>query len=93
MATSAKHIVVHGRVQGVGFRHFVQDIGSRLGLEGNVCNCPDSTVEIIVEGDPAAIETFLEKVKKGPSLALVRRIDSGDIPVRGIYGSFKIEGW
>jgi acylphosphatase len=93
MATVAKHIIVHGRVQGVGFRYFVQNIGNRLGLTGNVSNCPDSTVEIIVEGDRRAIEAFIEEVRKGPSPSRVQRIDSNDVPVQGTYGSFTIEGW
>jgi acylphosphatase len=93
MATQAKRIIVHGRVQGVGFRYFVQHIGTRLGLTGNVSNCPDSTVEITVEGNPNKIIEFINLVEKGPSLARVRRVDVTDIPVEGTYGSFSIEGW
>ena len=71
MAAQAKQIIVHGRVQGVGFRYFVQHTGNRLGLTGNVRNCPDSTVEIVVEGDARKIADFIKQVKKGPSLASV----------------------
>jgi acylphosphatase len=93
MASHAKQITVHGRVQGVGFRFFVQHVGNRLGLVGNVRNCPDSTVEIIVEGNEKKIADFIRQVEKGPSLARVQRVDVVDIPVQGIYGSFLIEGW
>jgi len=93
MATQAKRVIVHGRVQGVGFRYFVQHVGNCLGLTGNVRNCPDGTVEIIIEGNPMKIIEFINAVEKGPSLARVQRVDVADIPVEGTYGSFSIEGW
>jgi len=93
MATRAKRITVYGRVQGVGFRFFVQHVGNRLGLTGNVRNCPDSSVEILVEGNEKKIEEFIKQVEKGPSLAWVQHVDVADIPVEGTYGSFSIEGW
>ncbi|MDM7994986.1 MAG: acylphosphatase [Acidobacteriota bacterium] len=93
MTVRAKHIIVHGRVQGVGFRYFVQHVGNRLGLNGDVRNCPDSTVEIKVEGEEAAIADFIRQVENGPPLARVQRVDAVDIPVTGTYSSFSIEGW
>ena len=93
MAVRAKQIIVYGRVQGVGFRYFVQYVGSRLGLSGNVRNCPDSTVEIIVEGDAGKIADLIKRVETGPSLARVQHVDVVDIPVKGTYSSFSIEGW
>jgi acylphosphatase len=93
MATCAKQIIVHGRVQGVGFRYFVQHVGNRLGLVGNVRNCPDSTVEIVVQGSEKKIAEFVKQVEKGPALARVQRVEVVDIPIRDSYGSFLIEGW
>jgi acylphosphatase len=92
-STQAKLITVRGRVQGVGFRYFVQNAAARLGLTGNVRNCPDSTVEIVAEGNARAIADLIEQVKQGPRLARVERVDAVDIPVEGTYGSFSIEGW
>jgi acylphosphatase len=89
----AKQITVHGRVQGVGFRYFVQHIGERLGLTGNVRNCPDSTVEIVVQGSDRKIAEFIKQVEKGPSLARVQRLDVVDVPAQNAYSSFLIEGW
>ncbi|MEJ2246720.1 MAG: acylphosphatase [Acidobacteriota bacterium] len=89
----AKQITVHGRVQGVGFRYFVQHVARKLGLVGNVRNCPDLTVEILVEGDAAEIGKLVEQVKQGPPLSGVQRVDVVDIPVKGSYSSFLIEGW
>jgi acylphosphatase len=93
MAACAKRIVVFGRVQGVGFRYYVQHVGNRLGLCGDVRNCPDSTVEIVVEGNAVGIEEFIKKVEKGPSLARVERVEIADVPINGAYSSFTIEGW
>ena len=93
MAACAKQIVVYGRVQGVGFRYFVQHVGDRMGLCGNVRNCPDSTVEIVVEGDAGKMADFIKQVETGPSLSRVQRVEVVDIPVTGSYNSFLIEGW
>jgi acylphosphatase len=93
MVMQAKQITVHGRVQGVGFRYFVQHIAERLDLTGNVRNCPDSTVEIVVQGSDRKIAEFIKQVEKGPSLARVQRLDVVDVPAQNAYSSFLIEGW
>ena len=93
MTKQAKHIIVHGRVQGVGFRYFVQKAGNCLGLKGNVCNCPDSTVEIHVEGSAKKIEEFIRQVEKGPTFAGVERLDVHDAAALGSYDSCLIERW
>ena len=46
-----RHIVVHGRVQGVGFRAFVEHEALKRGLEGWVRNCRDGTVEAVFKGE------------------------------------------
>lgn len=93
MAEQAKRVVVHGRVQGVGFRFFVRKAALRLGLKGDVRNCPDSTVEIIVEGTSDRIDRLIQEVHKGPSLARVERVDVFDVEPTGSYGTFLAEGW
>ncbi len=93
MALKAKHVTVYGRVQGVGFRYFVQNVGDRLGLGGNVRNCDDGSVEIVVEGDPRSLAAFIKEVEKGPTMARVTRLDVQDTTATGNYTSFQIEGW
>ena len=93
MASQAKHIIVHGRVQGVGFRFYVQHVAERLSLCGNVRNSDDGTVEIVVEGNPRRIAEFISQVEKGPPLSRVSRLDVHDIPAEGNYSVFEIEGW
>lgn len=93
MSVQAKQIRVHGRVQGVGFRYFVQRAGNRLGLTGKVRNQPDDTVEIVVTGDPELISEFVKEVTKGPPLSRVERLDIEDIALAKGFRSFQIEGW
>jgi acylphosphatase len=92
MSDIAKHILVHGRVQGVGFRYFAQRVGTRLGCKGNVRNLPDCDVEIFVEGEAQSVATFLKEMAMGPAVARVDRIDVLDIEPTGNYGAFLIEG-
>ncbi len=60
------HVWVSGRVQGVGFRAFAQEIGGRLGLTGWVRNLGDVMVETVAEGHRSALEHFREEVSRGP---------------------------
>ena len=92
MDIQAKRIIVHGRVQGVGFRYFVCKAGEQRGLTGDARNCSDGTVEIIVEGDAAKIVDFIREVERGPILSRVERVEITDIPARGAYDSFLMEG-
>jgi len=89
----ARRITVHGKVQGVGFRYFARHAALGLGLTGRVRNCPDLTVEILVEGDAKSLEQFVELVRQGPPLGWVRQVDVADVPARGTWRSFSIEGW
>jgi len=89
----ARRIVVHGMVQGVGFRYFVRRSGKQLGLTGNVCNMADGTVEIVVEGSPEVLEDFIGEVRNGPPGARVKRVEIHDVAVSGRYPTFLIEGW
>jgi acylphosphatase len=93
MAIQAKRIVVHGRVQGVGFRYYVQRAGARLGLKGSVWNRPDAAVEILAEGPEANLNAFLHEVSLGPRLARVDRVDVEEVPPGSRFSSFMIEGF
>ena len=93
MAVKAKQIIVHGRVHGVGFRYFVQDAASRLGLTGYVRNLPDGTVLILVEGEEDLFEELLKEVRRGPRMARVERLQIDEMSPVGKYKTFHIEGW
>ena len=68
------HIVVDGRVQGVGFRWFTRNAASAYGIRGWVRNRSGGSVEIEAEADRAAVEAFLEKVRQGPTFARVESV-------------------
>lgn len=70
MITRAE-IVVHGLVQGVGFRYFVKKHAQRLNLIGWTRNLPSGEVQTIVEGERKDIEQLYEEVQKGPAGANV----------------------
>jgi acylphosphatase len=71
------HLLVRGRVQGVGFRYFVvRRAGEGLALAGWVRNRPDGSVEIEAEGDRSALEDFVEAVRRGPGGARVTEIET-----------------
>ncbi len=71
----ARHYLVSGRVQGVGFRYFASDVASRENLDGWVRNLPDGRVEIEAEGDAEALTRFEHRLRQGPRSAEVERLD------------------
>lgn len=73
-----RHIVIHGRVQGVGFRAFVEGTAERLGLEGWVRNRRNGTVEAIFAGPEQSVTAALEACRAGPRHGHVDRIDVAD---------------
>lgn len=76
----ARKFLVSGRVQGVGFRYFVQDAARREGIHGYVTNLLDGSVEAVAEGEAEALERFERAVRRGPSRARVERVQVDDQP-------------
>jgi len=68
------HATIQGRVQGVGYRHFILVEATRLGLRGAVRNLPDGDVEVIAEGQREQLDRLLERARAGPSHARVSRV-------------------
>jgi len=69
------HLVVHGRVQGVGYRAFVEREAKARDLRGWVRNCRDGTVEVLLAGDAPVVEDMIAICRRGPSGARVDAID------------------
>ena len=69
------HVVVHGAVQGVGYRAFVEREAVALGLSGWVRNRRDGTVEAVLSGEAAPVAEMLERCARGPRLARVDRVE------------------
>lgn len=64
-------IVVHGVVQGVGFRYFVQKQAQKLGIVGWTKNLPSGAVQTVVEGSQEEVETLYRLLQVGPAGARV----------------------
>lgn len=69
-------VMVRGRVQGVGFRAFVEDAANLRALSGWVRNRRDGSVEALAAGPAAEVEAFLIAVRLGPRAA---RVDAADV--------------
>jgi acylphosphatase len=69
------HLYISGRVQGVYYRAFTQEVADSLGLKGWVRNLPDGRVEAVFEGERELIEKAILKCKQGPPYANVTNID------------------
>lgn len=67
--------LVHGRVQGVGFRYFISDIARELGLSGFVRNRSDGIVEVVAEGEEATLRLLLYHMNKGPRNGNVEEVE------------------
>ncbi len=84
------HVVVHGHVQGVGFRAFAARIASSLDLLGGVCNLNDGRVELEVEGNKTAIEAFVRQLRIGPPTGRVTEIETAWSRADGRYTTFSV---
>lgn len=82
---------VRGRVQGVGFRFFVQRQAARLKLAGYVRNGADGrSVEVVAEGERPALEQLLDALRRGPIGAYVEAVDVAWQPATGRFEGFSI---
>lgn len=75
MKKARAHLYISGRVQGVFYRAFTEDLALSLGLKGWVRNLPDRRVEAVFEGDKELIEIAIKKCYEGPPYAKVEHID------------------
>ena len=74
-AMERRHVVVHGFVQGVGFRYAVERTARSRGVTGWVKNRADGAVEAVFEGRPEDVEALIDFCRRGPRGAEVERVD------------------
>ena len=86
----AKHYLIRGRVQGVGYRWFASRNASQLGVLGYVRNLPGGEVEVRAEADEAVLQAFKQELQRGPHAARVTEIIEQDLPVTNTYANFQI---
>ena len=85
------HIVVHGRVQGVGFRYYTLQQAKTLGVRGWVKNNLDGTVEIDAQATKDKMDRFLSAVKKGSPHSRVEHLDVEERKGAKSYKSFQVK--
>ena len=91
-ATQALRFVVRGRVQGVGFRWFVEREAHVLGVSGWVRNNADGSVEVLAQGTRDQLLGLRSRLRQGPRAARVDDVEESEVgPVAGL-SSFRIEG-
>jgi acylphosphatase len=86
-----RRVVVHGFVQGVGFRYVVARAARSRGVSGWVRNRPDGTVEAVFEGEWADVEALVDLCREGPRGADVERLEVEEESVEGLSG-FRFAG-
>ena len=89
-STSARRWLIRGRVQGVGFRYFVERAAAQLALTGYARNRDDGRVEVYAIGPEAKLSQLAAMLRTGPRWAEVRGVEEQEAPVQQ-YGSFHIE--
>ena len=91
-ATQARRFIVRGRVQGVGFRWFVEREAHMLGIGGSVRNNSDGSVEVLAIGTRDQLSGLRSRLREGPRAARVDDVEEFEAqPVAGLK-TFRIEG-
>jgi acylphosphatase len=91
-ATEARRFVVRGRVQGVGFRWFVEREAHILGIAGWVRNNADGSVEVMAQGTRDQLSGLRSRLREGPRAARVDQVDESEARLAAGIASFRIEG-
>lgn len=84
-----KHLLITGRVQGVGYRYSLRREALRLGLAGWVRNRHDGSVEAMVEGPPDELAMLVTWARAGPPAAEVEAVTVTDSPERSGFSGFE----
>ena len=86
-----RRCIVHGRVQGVGFRWFVTRNASDLGVRGTVRNRADGSVEVVLQADePAPLVALLERIHEGPPASRVEEVKCQFVEDPSRYDGFEV---
>jgi len=88
----AKRYIIRGRVQGVGFRWFIEREAGALAVAGWVRNNEDSTVELLAQGSEEQLATLRAKLEQGPRASRVDAIEESAVEVEQGLTQFRIEG-
>jgi len=86
----SKKVLLSGRVQGVGFRHFTRVTARELNVKGWVRNRRDGKVETVIQGKPKQVESMIEQLKQGPAAARVDAVDITDTDINETFSVFEV---
>ena len=89
---SAARFIVRGRVQGVGFRWFVEREAHMLGVAGWVRNNADGSVEVMAQGSREQLSSLRNKLRQGPRAARVDNVEELAATPKPDTSTFRIEG-
>lgn len=87
----AIHLLIDGRVQGVGFRWFARKAGRELGLTGKVRNLPDGRVEVHAAGPAENLALLVDRLREGPPASRVTSIQEEELPNVPAWESFDVD--
>ncbi|WP_053179588.1 acylphosphatase [Sunxiuqinia dokdonensis] len=90
MAKTARHMLLSGRVQGVGFRYFVQQKARECQLTGWVKNLPNGKVEIEAEGEEQDINCFIDYLKIGNGYSRTNQLSQSQVQPSADFSDFTI---
>lgn len=83
------HLIIRGKVQGVGFRHSASMIANHIGVLGWVKNLADGSVESVAEGSQAAVENYLRWCHLGPQFSQVSEVQVTEEEPTGEFDDFQ----
>ena len=86
--TVTRHLAISGRVQGVGFRFYMERKARELGIAGWVRNRRDGSVESVVQGEPGAVDRMITWARQGPASAVVAEVKVSE--GEGEFGRFEV---
>ena len=75
MSEAIRHVTIHGRVQGVGYRAWLEHEATARGLEGWVRNRRDNSVEAVFAGTESVVAEMIALCRRGPQLARVDAVN------------------
>ncbi|MFH1288681.1 MAG: acylphosphatase [bacterium] len=85
------NLIVRGKVQGVCYRAFSEDMANKYSIKGYVKNLSSGDVEITAEGDRKNIESFVSKLWEGPPMAIVRDIRKSEDKYKEEFRDFSVK--
>ncbi|MEI8248107.1 MAG: acylphosphatase [Lentisphaerota bacterium] len=87
----AFHVIIEGRVTGVGFRYMAQDYAEQFpALKGYIRNAGYGQVEAVVQGEPCEVEQMVQWLRHGPDSARVDQFQVNPIPLSNALDGFSI---